>query len=87
MFFVGDPLFPSQVQSLVALSIGLARDHPADLLSLDVFIAEYFHNRGWDWVTKACEATKRSAARMKGEEREILADRRRKAGECFQGSF
>lgn len=85
-FFESDLSLHCRAQNFVPLTVGLGHDHPVDLLSFAVLAAGHSPDGACDVATIVCETMERDAAEnMEGKRaREMLGERRRKAGECFQ---
>lgn len=63
MFLAIDPFLFSREWSLIAFTVGLARDHPVDLLSFKVFAAPCSQDGGGSRATKAREQKKKRKVR------------------------
>lgn len=87
VFLQSDPPLPSRGQSLFALTVGLGHDHPADLLSLDEVVAEYFYNGALMQQQKREKRWRRALPERKELGTEMMKEREEKAPRCFPGSL
>lgn len=84
-FSASDLSFLYWARSLVALVCGLTHDQSAEVLRLDVVVAEYFRHGGWDGRRKLAE--RQIGKRPEGQEEDVGIEPRRAKGEACEVSW